>query len=48
MRRKEREVTARGEIEEILRACKVCHLAVNGEDGVPYICLLYTSDAADD
>ena len=37
MRRKEREVTARGEIEEILRACKVCHLAVNGEDGVPYI-----------
>lgn len=37
MRRKDREVTARGQIEDILRACKVCRLAMNGEDGVPYI-----------
>ena len=37
MRRKEREVKERAAIEEILRACKVCRLAMNGEDGVPYI-----------
>lgn len=37
MRRKEREVTERSAIEEILRSCTVCRLAMNGEDGVPYI-----------
>ena len=37
MRRKEREVKERAAIEEILRACKVCRLAMNGEDGVPYV-----------
>lgn len=37
MRRKEREVTERDKIEDILRACKVCRLAINDEDGTPYI-----------
>ncbi|EOQ37859.1 pyridoxamine 5'-phosphate oxidase family protein [Butyricicoccus pullicaecorum] len=37
MRRKEREVKERAAIEKILRACKVCRLAMNGEDGVPYV-----------
>lgn len=37
MRRKEREVSKREEIEDILRACRVCRLAMNGEDGTPYI-----------
>ena len=37
MRRKEREVTERGAIEELLQSCKVCRMAMNGEDGVPYI-----------
>lgn len=37
MRRKEREVTQRAQIEAIMRACKVCRLSINGEDGTPYI-----------
>ena len=36
MRRKEREVTDRNEIEEILRQCKTCHVAmIDGEQ--PYV-----------
>ncbi len=36
MRRKDREVTEMHEIEEIIRACKVCQLAMV-EEGQPYL-----------
>lgn len=36
MRRKDREVTDKKEIEEIILQCKTCHLAMV-DDGMPYI-----------
>ena len=36
MRRKDREVTDLQEIEEIIKGCKVCHLAM-ADAGQPYI-----------
>ncbi|MCL2336383.1 MAG: pyridoxamine 5'-phosphate oxidase family protein [Firmicutes bacterium] len=36
MRRKDREVTVLGAIEEILLQCKLCHVAMV-EDGLPYV-----------
>lgn len=36
MRRKDREVTDRETIEEIIKACKTCHLAMV-DDGKPYV-----------
>lgn len=36
MRRKDREVTDRKEIEEIIKQCKVCHIAMS-DDGMPYV-----------
>ncbi len=35
MRRKDREVTERMEMERIISSCQVCHLALSGSDG-PY------------
>lgn len=37
MRRSDREVTDFGEMIAIMEDCDVCRLALNGEDGVPYI-----------
>ena len=37
MRKKEREVTNRQEIIEIMRGCDVCRLGLNDEDGYPYV-----------
>ena len=36
MRRKDREVTDIGEMEEILRLCKTCHVAMV-DNGSPYV-----------
>ncbi len=36
MRRKEREVTDRAEMEGIISRCQVCHLALTSPDGRPY------------
>lgn len=36
MRRKDREVTNIEEIENIIRQCKTCHVAM-ADDGVPYV-----------
>ncbi len=36
MRRKDREVTDKREIEEIIQKCKVCHIAMC-DDGMPYL-----------
>lgn len=36
MRRKDREITGRENIEPILQACKVCRVAMTGTDGWPY------------
>ena len=36
MRRKDREVTDIGEMEEILRQCKICHVAMV-DNGSPYV-----------
>ena len=36
MRRKDREVTDIGEMEEILRLCKICHVAMV-DNGLPYV-----------
>lgn len=37
MRRKDREITGRENIEPILQACKVCRVAMTGPDGWPYV-----------
>ncbi len=37
MRRKDREVTSREAMIEIIERCDVCRLAFNGPDGLPYI-----------
>ena len=37
MRRKDREITDRNEMLDILRRCDVCRLALNGSDGYPYL-----------
>lgn len=37
MRRKDREITDRSEMLDILRRCDVCRLALNGSDGFPYL-----------
>ena len=47
MRRSEREVTDCNEIRQILERAEVLRLAMHDEP-FPYICLLYTSDAADE
>jgi uncharacterized protein len=36
MRRKDREITDRSSIDQIIRRCQVCHLAVC-DDGQPYV-----------
>lgn len=36
MRRKDREVTQQSEIEAVIKACKICHLAMVNE-GLPYL-----------
>jgi len=36
MRRSDREITSRSEIDEIIRGCEVCHLAM-AVDGEPYV-----------
>jgi len=36
MRRKDKEVTCIGGIEEILLKCKTCHVAMI-DDGLPYV-----------
>ena len=36
MRRKDREITDRGEIDEIIRRCRVCRLGMS-DDGQPYV-----------
>ncbi len=36
MRRKDREITSLEEIEEIIRSCKICHIAMT-HDGEPYL-----------
>ncbi|MGO8675578.1 MAG: pyridoxamine 5'-phosphate oxidase family protein [Limisphaerales bacterium] len=36
MRRRDREITDRKEIEEILSRCRVCHLALSSPEGGPY------------
>jgi len=36
MRRKDREVKGKNEIEEIIRQCKTCHVAMI-DDGTPYV-----------
>lgn len=37
MRRKDREITDRAEMLRILERCDVCRVALNGDDGYPYI-----------
>lgn len=37
MRRKDREITGRENIEPIMQACKVCRVAMTGTDGWPYV-----------
>lgn len=37
MRRKDKEVTGFDQLVSIIEKCDVCRLALNGEDGVPYI-----------
>ena len=37
MRRKDREITGRENIEPILQDCKVCRVAMTGTDGWPYV-----------
>ena len=37
MRRKDREITGRDNIEPILKACRTCRLAMTGTDGLPYV-----------
>lgn len=37
MRRKDREITDRQEILDIMGRCDVCRLALNGSDGYPYL-----------
>ena len=37
MRRSDREVTDKDEIIVIMKKCDVCRLALNGDDGYPYI-----------
>mgnify|MGYP002538312022 CR=1 FL=1 len=37
MRRSDREVTDKDEIIGIMKKCDVCRLALNGDDGYPYI-----------
>ena len=36
MRRKDREITSREDIEPVLQACKTCRLAMTA-DGAPYV-----------
>lgn len=40
MRRSDREVADSSELLEIMRRCDVCRLALNGDDGFPYIVAL--------
>lgn len=37
MRRKDREITELTELLDVIRTCDVCRIAMNDEDGVPYI-----------
>ncbi len=37
MRRKDKEVTGFDQLVSIIEKCDVCRIAMNGEDGVPYI-----------
>lgn len=37
MRRKDREITDRQEMLDIMGRCDVCRLALNGSDGYPYL-----------
>jgi nitroimidazol reductase NimA-like FMN-containing flavoprotein (pyridoxamine 5'-phosphate oxidase superfamily) len=37
MRRKDREVTDKKAIEEIIAKCKTCHVAMVDDEGIPYI-----------
>ena len=47
MRRKKQKLTEKQCID-ILKKAKTATLALHGDDGYPYSCLLYTSDAADE
>lgn len=40
MRRSDREVTDSSELLEIMRRCDVCRLALNDDDGFPYVVAL--------
>ena len=48
MRRHDREITDSREILSIVNECKVIRLAMLDEQGLPYICLLYTSPSPRD
>ena len=49
MRRKDREVTDRNEILEIIRRCDVCRIGLIDDDGTPYIVPLnFGVDAGDE
>ena len=37
MRRTDREITSREELLAVMEGCDVCRLALNGDDGYPYI-----------
>lgn len=37
MRRKDREITDKAELDKLLRQGRVCHLAMHGDFGVPYV-----------
>lgn len=37
MRQKQREITELADILEVMRACDVCRLGLNDEDGYPYV-----------
>ena len=47
MRRQDRAVTAPEKVRAVIDACEVCRLGLQDGRGV-YVCLLYTSDAADE
>jgi uncharacterized protein len=40
MRRKDRQVSRTKEMEGIISRCQVCHLALSGSDGQPYVVAL--------
>jgi len=40
MRRNDREIVGREEIEEVISRCQVCHLALSSPEGRPYVVAL--------